>query len=80
MVYDNFLLVYDPFRHSVHQINLADESVGRVQLASSRLTDIAYDGVDMIIYLNEQTSIKRRKLNETETENITPQYISRGDS
>ena len=80
MVYDNFLLVSDPFRQSVHQINLADESVWRVPLASSRLTYTAYDGVDKRVYLNEQTSIQRRKLSETESENLNPRYISGGNS
>ena len=80
MVYNNFLLVSDPFRQSLHQINLADESVWRVPLASRRLTYVAYDGVDKRVYLNEQAFIQRRTLNETESENITPQYISEGNS
>ena len=80
MVYDNFLLVSDPFRQSVHQINLADESVWRVPLASSRLTYVVYDGVDKRVYLNQQTSIQRRKFNETENENFNPRYISGGNS
>ena len=80
MVYDNFLLVSDPLHESVHQINLVDESVRSIPLASSRVNYIAYDRVDMRVYLNEQTSIRRRKLNETESENISPRYISGGNS
>ena len=77
-MYDNFLLVSDPMHESVQQINLADESVWRVPLDNSRLTYTVYDGVDKKVYLNEYTSIQRRKLNETESEDITPRYVSGG--
>ena len=79
-MYDNFLLVSDPFRQSVHQINLVDESVRRFPLTNRRLTSVVYDGVEMKMYLNEQTLVKRTKLNETESENITPRYASGGNS
>ena len=78
-MYDNFLLVSDPFRQSVHQINLADESVWRFPLTNKWLTYVVYDGVEMKIYLNEQTALKRTMLNETESENITPRYVSGGN-
>ena len=80
LVYDNFLLVSDPFRHSLHQINLADESVWRLPLTNKRLTYVVYDGVEMKMYLTERTVLKRTMLNETESENITPRYAAGGNS
>ncbi|KAK2163956.1 hypothetical protein NP493_1439g00019 [Ridgeia piscesae] len=76
VVYDNFLLVSDPFRHSLHQINLVDDSVWRYPLTNTRLTYVVYDGVEMKMYLNEYTVVKRTMLNEIESENITPRYAS----
>ena len=80
VVFDNFLLVSDPFRQSLHQVNLADESVWRFPLTNKQLIYVVYDGVEMKMYLNEQTVVKRTMLNETASENITPRYASEGNS
>lgn len=80
LVYDNFLLVTDPFRQSLHQINLADESVWSFPLTSKRLTYVAYDTVEMKVYLSEHTVVQRANLNGTGIENITPRYVTQGNS
>ena len=71
MVYDNFLFVSDPFRQSLHQINLADESVWRIPLTQRRVKYAAYDPVKTKVYWNENRFIQRADLNGTGGEYIT---------
>ena len=74
MVHDNFLFVSDPFRQSLFQINLADESVWRFPLTRRRVKYVAYDPVKTKVYWNENRFIQRADLNGTGEENITARY------
>ena len=71
-VSDNFLLVSDPFRQSLHQLNLADESVWTFSLTSKKINYVAYDPVEMKVYWVENRVIQRARLIGTGGENITP--------
>ena len=74
LAYDNFLLVSDPFRQSLHQVDLAHESVWRLPLTSQQLKYVDYDEVGMTLYGTDNKFIQRAALNGTQEEPITARY------
>ena len=74
MVHDNFLFVSDPFRQSLFQINLADESVWRFPLTRRRVKYVAYDPVKTKVYWNENRFIHSADLKGTGEEYVTARY------
>ena len=75
---DNFLLVSDPFRQTLHQLNVADESVWQMNLTRKKIIYVSYDPIEMKVYWSENRGIQRANLNGTGEENITPR--KRGNS